>query len=209
MFVREKRIRMWKPIPGAMLCLTLVWATGLSQQSAGKVFYVESWKRGSTRICETDFFYQLDRITRRHEAVIRDAAGTERYRLIVRFLEREGNLFDSWAVELREKLDGGRLGPNLLGSEGPGPSGDYFPKENQIALLYPVEEPNFLRYGIDVYPIRAKRVIKVESFYVIIQVEDYKLDREEPKRLEKIDVRIQLSNSIEGAKHLVGSDTLR
>jgi hypothetical protein len=86
---------------------------------------------------------------------------------------------------------------NLLKISGGPLGGDFFPKEDTIGLLYPVEEPSYRKHGVLAYPLLAKRTIKVENFYCIIQVTSYIRSQDNPREIDQLTIKIKLSNSIE------------
>lgn len=90
-----------------------------------------------------------------------------------------------------------KLGCNLLTAEGCGPGGDNFPREDWAHYLFPWENPSKLDriFKGGYYPIKTKRVIKVKSFFVVIEVKNYKMNQTNPKKLDHMNVSIEFTNT--------------
>lgn len=179
--------------------------TGLAQQRDPETFYVESWKRGHQQIQEQKLTIELNSSEPEYQAVIKDSLGSEQYKLVVyHFPVERIPYYEFWRISLYRKLklctaSDRSQNWDLLTLEG-GPPGDNLPKENNIGLLYPAEKPNILKdNGMAVYPISAKRVIKVEGFYVIIQVIGYKFNSTNPRAVDSLTVQVEFTNKYEGA----------
>jgi hypothetical protein len=90
-----------------------------------------------------------------------------------------------------------KLSCNLLIAEGCGGGGDNFPREDKVSYLFPRETAKTQAEQIlsgNFYPISAKRIIKVKSFYVIIQVDSYKMNESNPKQIDEMNVTIEVKN---------------
>ena len=128
-----------------------------------------------------------------------------RYKLSFRFSkadERSGLCRDSWRVILEEGLskpDDKKeiLGCNLLTVSGCASGGDYFPKEDEGATLFPTEnakDPSE-RIMIDrFYPIGAKRIFLVRNFLVNINVTSYEMNEANSSKLDSMSVRVEIKN---------------
>jgi hypothetical protein len=170
------------------------------QQNNTSVIYVESWVTGN-KIREQVLNFDLDPSKSEYTHVVRDY-GAGYYKLILRHYPagKENYQLEYWAVQLRpilsERDKKEKLGDNLLTAEGPRHA-DNFPREDYVGYLYPREAPkNILEKLLDGswYPISAKRVIKVENFYVMIQVNSFKMNEVNPKKLDSMNVKIEFRN---------------
>ena len=98
----------------------------------------------------------------------------------------------------KEKTRREKLGYNLLTVEGGAGGGDNLPLEDRIGILFPKETFTLIerRLGPFYYPISAKRTIKVKSFYVIIQVNNYIMNGKNPQTLDSLDVTVDFKNKL-------------
>lgn len=161
--------------------LTLLIALSSLAQSDSPTVFAESYRKGSTRITEDKFEAKLSPADPTYRERIRDTAGNDRYELTI---APQGPLGDtnitSWRVQLRDLHH--TIYHNLL-MENQEPSQD--PKNNLWWL-----NPN--RFGT--VPIRARRIIKVESFYVVFQVENLHFTPLDSPYLDSMAVRFELTN---------------
>ena len=172
-------------------------------QGKTNLFYVESWKKGEQKVQEQKLVIALNQNNLEYEKTINDSAGKPRHILQIRHwpLKTDSYLYESWWVDVCEFRKPNRKPKvatdcKLLGIEGRG-VGDNFPKEDYIGWLYPLEQPDFFRNGVAAYPILAKRVIKVDGFYCVIQVKDYKMSSSNPKAVDSLTVEIEFTNKYE------------
>ncbi len=184
--------------------LFVVCASYCQAQQLLNDIYVEGWKTGN-KTSEQLFTFDLDSSQRLLTADVRDLRQVH-YKLVLTKYPpgKEDHQLEYWVVELkpvilkRNKREA--LGHNLLTKSGFGPGGDYFPREDLAAILYPQEAPkNFLEKmrqpNGGYYPVSARRVIKVENFYVVINVISFKLGERQPKTIESMQVSVQFTNS--------------
>lgn len=164
---------------------------------------VDSWREGDERVVERGFRLNLKPGRRERVADVRTASGRRSYKLLFRYDPVPGIKLDHWKVELREVLAGaagrgGTLGPNLLTAEGPGPGGDNFPRADLVGYLYPKTDPHVFKGDrLAFYPINAKRVVKVEDFFLVLQVESYRFNARRPNALDSLVLDVRLTNSYE------------
>lgn len=182
-------------------------------------FYVESWRKGSQQILEQKLTIEITSERRNYNTVVRDSNGNERLLLSIDHqpLSNKATLpFEWWQVNLYEKVisDGthsqfGRK--NLLQIDEPGTSdGDTLPVENSIASIFPLKDSMFIGIGkgtafypsrekplvgVTGYSITATRVIKVMSFYCVINVTNFKLNEANPHVPDSLTVNISLANN--------------
>jgi len=179
-------------------------ALGLAQRpSTAPDIYVEGWKTGNKTSAQS-FTFELDSSQKRRTAEVSDLRQV-RYRLVLSKFPagKEDYQLEYWVVELRpviSKRNGKEtLGDNLLTAGGPGPGGDSFAREDLAGFLYPQEatKDNLERMrqpNGGYYPINARRVIKVENFYVIIRVDAFKLSWTNPKIIDSMHVTVEFTN---------------
>jgi hypothetical protein len=192
-----------------MLMLKLIFGTiflplgmiGLAQERNLQTFCVESWKKGGQQIQEQKLTITLSTKNINYETLVKDAAGRERYKLIIRHnpLRKGGPNHNYWYLNLYDELIPSSK-YNLLVYVKPGLGKHFFPKEDFIARLYPIEQPNIYKDVNGHYPLSATRVIKVQGFYVIIQVTDYKFSSTNSRKLDSLTVQIEFTNKYEDCK---------
>jgi hypothetical protein len=191
------------------IILTIIFsqfAAATFPQENRNVFYVESWKKGEQKIQEQKLVVELNQKNLEYEKTLYDSAGKPRYILQIRHwpLKKDSYLYESWWVDVCEFRKPNRKPKvakdcKLIGVEGRG-LGDYFPKEDLIGWLYPLEKPNFIRDGAAAYPILAERVIKIDGFYCVIRVTNYKMSQANPKAVDSLTVEIEFLNRYEVPK---------
>jgi hypothetical protein len=163
------------------LVLVLV-AAAASAQSSSPTVYAESFRKGSTHITEEKFEAKLTPADATYRERIKDSAGNDRYELTIAPQGPLGdNKITSWRVTLRDLHH--TIYNNLL-VEDQEPSQD--PKNNLWWL-----NPN--RFGG--VPIRAKRIIHVDGFYVLFEVRDLHFTPLDSPYLDSMAVQFELSNS--------------
>lgn len=175
-----------------------------SSQSSGGSFVITSWKKGDRQINPLEFEITLDRESNQYQRSFMTSDKDVNYDLLIKHspASEKGPYYEYWTVMLFEDSpqypkSKRKSSNNLLKiSEGP-LGGDFFPKEDSIGLLYPVEDPSLRKHGVLAYPFLAKRVIKIENFYVIVQVSNYKRSSDNPRLLDNLTIKIKLSNSME------------
>src|SRR5246127_3808878 len=148
----------------SMLSLFIVLMAGIaSAQNAPPTVYAESLRRGPTRITEDKFELKLTPSNPSYKLRLRDSSGAERYELTItpKIGEGEGNdKITSWLVglyDLRHRIYGNVVQFDQELSEEP---------RDNLYWLNPVHSAPV--------PILAKRIIKVEGFYVVFQVKEFR-----------------------------------
>jgi hypothetical protein len=161
----------------------LVVLTGmLSAQSVSPTIYAESFRQGSTQITEESFEAKLTPQNATYREIIKDTRGGDRYELTVSPQGPEGdNKITEWRVKLRDLHHS--IYSNIL-LENQEPSSD--PKNNLWWL-----NPN----GLGAVPIRAKRIMKVDGFYVVIQVKDMHFTPLDSPYFDSMTVQFAFRNS--------------
>lgn len=152
-------------------------------QSPPPTFYVESFRKGPTHITEDKFEVKLTSDNPTYTQRLRDKAGAEHYELTVtpKIGESEGNdKITSWEVSLRDlrhPVYGNVLQFDRELSEDP--------KDN-LYWLNPLPTAPV--------PIRARRIIKVEGFYIAFQVTDLRYSPADSPYLDRMTVQMELTN---------------
>ena len=157
-------------------------AAPLLAQSTPPTIYAESFRKGSGRITEESFEAKLKPDNATYRERIKDSAGNDRYELTITPQGPEGDTrITSWRVKLRDLHH--TAWNNVLLSEQE-PSAD--PKNNLWWL-------NPDRFGP--VPIKAKRIVKVDAFYVVFEVKDLHFTPLDSPYLDSMDVQFAFTNS--------------
>jgi hypothetical protein len=158
----------------------------LLAQSVAPTIYAESFRKGSTQIVEESFEVKLSPQNPTYREIIRDSHGADRYELtITPHVLEGGNQITWWRVklkDLRHSIYSNILQADQLTNQEPSTDA-----RNSLWRL----DPN--RFGP--VPIRAKRVIKVDGFYVSIQVKDLHFTPLDSPYLDSMTAQFAFSNS--------------
>src|SRR5258708_4548955 len=154
----------------------------LQAQTASRAIYAESFRQGATRITEESVEAKLDPQNRTYRERVKDSRGADRYILIVTPQGPEGDhQITSWHVKLTD-LHHSIYSNVLLASQEP--SAD--PKNN-LWWLNPAQ--------FAPVPIRARRIMKVDSFYIVIQVKDFHFTPLDSPYLDSMTVEFTFTNT--------------
>lgn len=154
-------------------------------QTAVKPAYAESFRKGPTKIKETILQVNLDTHTPSYRIPVKDASGKDHFvfsLIPVRVGEEDSRIL-AWQASLEDVHT--RVYGNLLL-----PSRDPYLNESEAGKVSRLD-PN----PYAVVRAEAKRVIKVESFYCVLQVTAYHRITPERLHLESMTVDIQFTNS--------------
>ena len=181
---------MKKKISLLILFVAFLMVSAINAQSNCDEIFVPSWKIGNETISsEQKFDLTLSSDNKEFQSYVVADSGKS-IELLVNYLpvskeklSETGKPTESWKVELREvHIDKNEfLGNDLIKNIGVR-GGDYFPREDLVGYIYlkdrsPIKAGNyFLIDGSFYYPPKSKRIIKVEDFYVVIQVNDFQLN---------------------------------
>jgi hypothetical protein len=167
----------------------IVWGMSgapLFAQSDSPTVYAESFRQGSTQITEENFEAKLSPQNPTYREMIKDSRGDDRYELTItpRVLD-DGNQITFWRVRMRDlhhSIYGNILTADQLTNQEPSTDA-----KNNLWRL----DPN--RFGP--VPIRARRIIKVDGFYVVIQVKYLHFTPLDSPYLDSMVVRFAFSNT--------------
>lgn len=165
---------------GLVLC-----AGQLLAQAGPAPIYVESFRKGRTRIAETSYQVTLDIQHPSYQARVKDSSGDDHFQLSmtpVRVGEEDASIL-SWQVSLvdrHRRMYGTLLLPYRDNSLNGGPQGHVFWLDpDPYAMI----------------PLLAKRVVKIEGFYCVIQVKNYHHPVPERRPLDAMGVDVQFTNT--------------
>jgi hypothetical protein len=153
-------------------------------QNTPSTFYAESFRKGPTRIKENKLHLHMTSENPIFRQRLRDSTGVERYELAItpKVSGGEGNdKITSWEVSVRD------LRHSIYG--------DLLRFDNELS-----EDPKPNLYWLNPAhsapaPIRAKRIIKVDAFYLEFHVNDFRFSPPDSPYLESMGVEIQGTNT--------------
>ena len=164
------------------------------QSSQSRTYTVDSWKDGPTTVKEQTLRFNLKKLRKQSvRKIVKDSSGQPKYELKISSRERidHASVFQAWNVQLVEL--GKKDASNLLGPEIPQSQDEYVPEQHVSLLVY---QSDALKRELPILsvPFTSKRIIKVESFYCII--EPQKLDFSQNGRtLRSGELSIRLINN--------------
>ncbi len=162
-------------------------AVPLRAQSAPPTIYAESYRRGATTVAEENFDINLTPQDPSYKELIKDSRGNDRYEFtLTPKLPGGDDKVTSWIVILKDLRHGTYFNILMSAQE---PSED---AKNNLWKL----DPN--RLGP--VPIRTRRIVKVDGFYLTIQVKDLHFTPIESPYLDSMRVRFSFTNSDPRAK---------
>jgi hypothetical protein len=157
-------------------------AVRLVAQSAPGTLYAESFRQGPTHVIEEKFDVKLTPQDRTYRERIKDLHGDDRYLLSFVPQGPEGDTeITSWQVKLAD-LRHSMYENVLMSSQGPSLN----PKD----ALWRLEPATFERV-----PLTAKRIIKVDSFFVVLQVKAYHFTPPDSPYLDSMTVSVEFTDS--------------
>ncbi|MFZ0542102.1 MAG: hypothetical protein WA416_15980 [Candidatus Sulfotelmatobacter sp.] len=172
--------------PPQLLLMVLCAAMPLAAQSAATEVYAQSYRQGSTKVVEDSFDIKLtpqDPIFRER---IKDLGGTDRYAFSIIPKGPEGDTkITSWQGTMADLQH--PIYDNVL-LVSPNPSDD--PKEeakNALCRLWPST--------FALVPVGARRIMKVDNFYVVLQVKAYDFTPPESPYLDSMTVHVEFRNT--------------
>jgi hypothetical protein len=168
--------------PRSLAPLLLLLTISLPGQSAPAIIYAESFRQGSTRIIDEQFEVKLTPQDRTFRERIKDSHGADRYVFSILPLGPEGDTqITSWQVKLAD-LHHTIYDDVLLSTQQP--SSD---SKNALGRLDP---SNFAPV-----PSTTQRIIKVDSFYVMLQIKAHHFTPLDSPYLDSMTVAVNLTNT--------------
>jgi len=168
------------PILGVMLSVAIA-------QDSSSTVYTHSFRKGATHVIEDKFEARLSPANATYRERIKDSDGNDRYELTITPQGPSGDTkVTSWRVQLRDLRY--TIYSNLLMED----------QEPSLALKNNLWWLNPNPFGM--VPIRARRIVKVEGFYVVFQVKDIHYTPLDSPYLDSMVVRFEFTNSNPGTK---------
>ncbi len=165
-----------------LVCAMAATAAPVLAQSVAPTIYAESFRHGSLQITEEAFDARLTPDNPTYRERIKDSLGNDRYELTISPQIMEGGKeITSWRVKLRDLHH--NIYSNILLADQQ-PSAD---AKNNLWWLNPNRFSSV--------PIRAKRIMKVDGFYVVMQVKDMHFTPLDSPYLDSMVVHFGFSNS--------------
>ena len=163
-------------------------AVPLLGQNTRPAFYAESFRQGSTRVTEETFAIKFTPQNPSYQEHVKDAQGKEHYEFAVTAqMPGADDKITSWAVtltDLRHAIYGNLLVADREASE---------EAKDNLGWLNPNQ--------FSPVPVRAKRIIKVEGFYVVIQVTALHCTPLDSPYLDSMAVSFALTNTDPRTSH--------
>jgi hypothetical protein len=161
-------------------------ALPLAAQSTATSVYAESFRQGATRVVEESFEAKLTPQNSAYRERIKDLHGADRYTFSITPQGPEGDTkITSWQVKLAD-LHHPIYDNVLLPSQVPSDN----PRGDVQDALWRLEPGSFARV-----PVGAKRIIKVDSFYVVLQVKAYHFTPPDSPYLDSMTVGVAFTNT--------------
>ena len=159
----------------------LLSAFPLSAQTA-RTLYSESFRQGPTLVTEMSFEAKLDPQNSTYRERIKDSHGADRYVFALSPLGPEGDTkITSWQAtlgDLRHTIYSNVLLTSQDQSADP---------KSSLSWLNPEK--------YSPVPVRARRIIKVDSFYVVLEVKAFHFTPQESPYLDSMTVQVQFTNT--------------
>jgi len=171
-----------KRIRATLVLIFCLASIPLAAQNSTQVVFGESFRQGPTRVTEQTLEIKLDPHNASYRERIKDLRGNDRYEFMIVPQGPEGDTkITSWQLRLRDLHHA--IYDNILRatqetSSEPG---------NNLGWLNPD--------GFSPVRIRAQRIIKVDSFYVLVQVKGYHFTPVDSPYLDSMTVEVKFSNS--------------
>jgi hypothetical protein len=171
-----------KPTGSATLLLLGVLAATVTAQEPAPIIYAESFRQGPTQITEQSFEAKLSPQNQDYNERLKDSRGNDRYVITITPQGPEGDTkITSWQVKLAD-LHHTIYDNVLLSAQEPS-----LDAKNNLWRLDPAK--------FAVVSIRAQRVIKVDSFYVVLQVKAFHFTPIDSPYLDSMTVQVKFTNS--------------
>ena len=158
----------------------------LAAQSTAPTVYTESFRQGDAHVVEESFEARLNTQDPIYRERIKDSHGADRYAFSIIPRVPEGDTkITSWQVKLADLRH--PLYDNVLLAY-QNPSDD--PKNDLKNTLWRLDASTF-----GAIPVGARRIIKVENFYVVLQVKAYHFTPLDSPYLDSMTVAVEFRNT--------------
>ena len=162
--------------------LLVVLGSLLHAQNAPRTSYAESFRHGPTQITEDTLEVKLDPQNAQYRSRIKDSRGADRYLFTITPQGPEGDSsITSWRVQLKD-LRHAIYNNVLVTTQDSGNDA-----KNDLGWLNPG------KYAV--VPINAMRIMKVDNFYVVLQVTAYHFTPVDSPYLDSMTVEARFTNS--------------
>jgi len=179
------RIRSRMKVP-LLTPIILSVAMRLAAQSPPPTLYAESFRQGAVHIVEESFEARLTPQDPVYRERIKDSRGADRYAFSIVPQSPEGDTkITSWQVKLADLRH--PIYDNVLLAS-PSPSDD--PVTRAKDSLWRLDPNRFAAV-----PVNAKRIIKVENFYVVLQVKAHHFTPLDSPYLDSMTVAVEFRNT--------------
>jgi len=171
-----------KRIQTALLFIFCLAGIPVAAQNSTQAVFAESFRQGATRVTEQSLEIKLDPRNANYRERIKDLRGSDRYEFMIVPQGPEGDTkITSWQLRLRDLHHA--IYDNILRAtqETSSDAG------NNLGWLNPD--------GFSPVPIRAQRIIRVDSFYVLVQVKGYHFTPVDSPYLDSMTVEVKFSNT--------------
>lgn len=169
-----------------LVAITLCAAMRLSAQSPATTVYAESFRQGATQIVEESFEAKLTPQDAVYRERIKDSRGTDRYTFsIVPHIPLGDTKITSWQVKLADLRH--PIYDNVLLTS---PAAGDDPGSEAKDSLWRLDATRLARV-----PAGARRIIKVDGFYVVLQVKAYHFTPLDSPYLDSMTVTVEFRNT--------------
>jgi hypothetical protein len=172
--------------PLLLIPLTLCVAMRMTAQSPAPTVYTESFRKGEAHIVEESFDARLTTQDPIYRERIKDSQGVDRYAFsIIPRVPAGDTKITSWQVKLAD-LRHPAYDNVLLASQIPSDDPKNDPKNSLWRM-----DPSTLA----TIPAGARRIIKVENFYVVLQVKEYHFTPPDSPYLDSMTIAVEFRNT--------------
>lgn len=158
----------------------------LGQAQAPSSIYAESFRQGPTQVVEQKFEIKLTPHDPTFSARIKDLRGSDRYLLSIDPQGPEGDATITWWQVKLVDLQHRYYDNLLIGTRQPSDANSSDPGNN----LWRLDPSNFARV-----PVHTLRIIKVDGFYVVIQIKAHHDTPVDSPYLDSMTVALELTNT--------------
>jgi len=179
------------PLVAVLLFVTTTHAAQLLQVPT---YTVNSWKSGSTAVQEQELLFEVTSLHERPlKSIIKDVSGRDKYELTAGDMESASGpaAYQAWFVNLVEL---GEINATNLLKPNNDPHQDSFRPEDGISLLLYQSFVDHKELPALSVPFRSKRVINVEGFQCIIEIQQLTLSKD-GKTVSSATVRVKFVNT--------------